>query len=348
MKISLIRRHWSPTGGAENYLRRLARHLKDAGHVTHLICDGWKDSSDGIFNKISELGVQSARHSSPADFARQAEEILKADGHDISLSLERGISCDIYRAGDGVHRQWMIWRQRYRPIRGFLANALNAKNRVVLELEKRTFDPARVSHVIANSLMVKEDILRHFAYPKERIHHVPNGVDLGHFGSGSREKGRAALSLNAEEYVVLLVGAGRERKGHEYAKAAVQRVSGARLIIVDQPPPCSMPDVYAAADVFLLPTVYDPFANVTLEAMAAGLPVITTRHNGGIEAMIPGETGFVLDAAHDISEIARKIVELKDGAIRRRMGQASRERVKSYSLERNVQGTLDVITRAMA
>lgn len=345
MKISLIRRKWSPTGGAENYLVRLAVKLKQAGHTTHLICDRWSGSAESPFDEMTSLELRSGRKESPSDFAHQVEDLLNQKKYPVSLSLERGIACNVYRAGDGVHRQWMILRKKYRPWAGMFSNVLNRKNQVVCDLEARTFDPKFVRRIIANSLMVKADIQRHFSFPEEKIDHVPNGVDIALFSSGSRERGRQALGVEKDEYVILLVGAGKERKGHRYAREAVrQSGSKARLIIIDHQPPCSMPDAYAAADIFLLPTIYDPFANVTLEAMAAGLPVITTIHNGGAEAL--GDAGFVLESASDCKQIARYIEELRDPQVRQKMKVSAQKNVQAYTLDRNVDATLAVLQKS--
>src|SRR5476649_411631 len=118
---------------------------------------------------------------------------------------------------------------------------------------------------------------------------------------GDRALGRRGLGLTADDYVVLLVGAGAERKGHAIAREAMRLIKKkySKLVIIDSPPPVAMPHVYAAADVFLLPTLYDPFANVTLEALAAGLPVITSAQNGASEIMTHETNGFILPRADD-------------------------------------------------
>ena len=152
------------------------------------------------------------------------------------------------------------------------------------------------------------------------------------------------MDWDEDDYVVLLVGAGSERKGHRQALEAARRAGAdVRLVIIDSPPPCAMPDLYAAADVFLLPTLYDPFANVTLEAMAAGLPVITTAANGGSEILRPGKEGFVVAEQNDISEMAHLLRLLRDPALRRAMGASARETAADYTLQRNVSETLRVI-----
>jgi UDP-glucose:(heptosyl)LPS alpha-1,3-glucosyltransferase len=104
-----------------------------------------------------------------------------------------------------------------------------------------------------------------------------------------------------------------------------------------------MPDVYAASDLFLLPTLYDPFANVTLEAMAAGLPVITTLANGAHEILTSGQNGFVVPSAQDIDELAAYALSLQDPERRRLIGEAGRAAASRHGLEAHADATLRLL-----
>jgi len=352
MRIALVRRAWSPTGGAEHYLNRLAARLKDRGHACVLLCEHWTQGPESAFAEVERFPVPSAGWRRPKAFADAVNVRLAAKGEtpfDLVFALERGIRAHLYRAGDGVHREWLRRRARHAPLTGFWRNWTNPKNRTLLALERATFHPRNTRRVIANSAMVRADILRHFGYPEARIDVVPNGVDAARFGGGSRAAGREAMGWDPDETVCLLVGAGAERKGHAAATEACRRAGAdLRLAIIDQPPPCSMPDLYAAADIFLLPTLYDPFANVTLEAMAAGLPVVTTAANGGSEALRPGLDGFVVGDPADVAEMASCLCVLKDPSRRATMGASARRQAAAYSLDRNVESTLASIQRALA
>ncbi|MDX6766414.1 MAG: glycosyltransferase family 4 protein [Candidatus Methylacidiphilales bacterium] len=347
MRIAFVRRNWSPTGGAENYLKRLAGSLSQAGHECHLLCESWDDEARDMFRLVERFPVDSSTAMKPRRFADAVNVRLGSVGEigfHVVFSLERGVRAHIYRAGDGVHREWLRRRQAARPLTGFFRNRFNPKNRVVCALERVTFHPKNTRRVIANSEMVRSDILRHFDYPAERIRLVRNGVDHARFGGGDRAAGRRAMEWDDEEYVVLLVGAGAERKGHVQAQEAARRAGAdVRMVIIDSPPPCPLPDLYAAADVFLLPTWYDPFANVTLEALAAGLPVITTTANGGSEIIQNGREGFVVGQAGDVRETAHLIRLLRDESLRLQMGRAARKTAATHTQERNVRETLDVI-----
>ena len=176
---------------------------------------------------------------------------------------------------------------------------------------------------------------------------IYNGVPYLQYSGGDRLLGRKALKLGADDYVILLVGAGRERKGHDIARQAVRRLGDkrARLVIIESPPPIAMPHVYAAADVFLLPTLYDPFANVTLEALAAGLPVITSAQNGASEIMHSEVNGLVLPRADDANLIVCWLEFLADPEHRALLREPAQKLAQQYDLARNLTATLSVFDR---
>ncbi|PTX99883.1 hypothetical protein DB346_18920 [Verrucomicrobia bacterium LW23] len=339
MKIALIRRRYSPTGGAERYLERLAAHLVMRGHEVALWTEGW----EGQGSSIKDVNV--VQSSDPEGFAKQIQRQDLRSRYQLVFSLERIEGCDLYRAGDGIHAEWMQLRARYSPIRGRIANWLKLKNNTMCALERRMFSPEATGSIIANSHHVAGEIAKRFAYPADRIHVVYNGIPYDHFANGGdRARGRKHMGWSDNEYIIALVGKGRERKGTSYAERAVARcgVKNARLAIVDSAPASLMPHIYAAADIFLLPTLYDPFSNATLEALAAGLPVITTCHNGVSEVMSHGRDGFVLPAADAVPAMSDLIRRLADADLRAALRAPAQQLASRFTIERNVDETLRV------
>jgi UDP-glucose:(heptosyl)LPS alpha-1,3-glucosyltransferase len=343
-RIAFLRRRFSPTGGAERYLLRLASALMASGHQITLYCEDWSPS-ENPFHAVRKIDANS-----PEVFARKVMEQPLRDRHDIVFSLERVPGCDIYRAGDGLHADWLAYRRSFAPFMGRARTLLRSKNRQLCALEAKVFSPTGVRRVICNSHFVAEQIAKRFAFPAERLDVVYNGVPYQQFSQGDRALGRKALKLAENDYVVLLVGAGRERKGHAIARRAMGRLKdkGAKLLIVDSPPPVAMPHVYAAADVFLLPTLYDPFANVTLEALAAGLPVITSAQNGAAEIITEGKNGFVLPRADDTRKIVQLLEELAEPGRRAALRGPAQALAQQYDLARNVTETLAVFEKLVA
>jgi UDP-glucose:(heptosyl)LPS alpha-1,3-glucosyltransferase len=340
-RIAFLRRRFSPTGGAERYLLRLASGLAAQGHQISLYCEDWSPR-ENPFQEVRKIDSDD-----PFSYARKVMQQPMRDRHDFVFSLERVPGCDLYRAGDGLHADWLAYRQAFHPLRGRVRTLLRRKNARLCRLEAEVFAPGGVKRVICNSQFVANQIIARFSFSPEQIDIIYNGVPYQQFSMGDRALGRRALKLNADDYVILLVGAGAERKGHTIARDAVRRLKNknAKLVIVDSPPPVAMPHVYAAADVFLLPTLYDPFANVTLEALAAGLPVITSAQNGASEIMQNERTGFILPRADDDKLLVHLLKQLTDPALRARFKQPAQNLAQQYDLPRNLNATLAIFDK---
>jgi UDP-glucose:(heptosyl)LPS alpha-1,3-glucosyltransferase len=343
-RIAFLRRRFSPTGGAERYLLRLASGLAAQGYPITLYCEDWSPR-ENPFQDMRKIDSND-----PVTYARKVMEQPMRDRHDFVFSLERVPGCDLYRAGDGLHADWLAYRQAFYPVKGRVRTLLRAKNHELCQLEARVFAPGGVRRVICNSHFVANQIIARFGFSPEQIDVIYNGVHYPQFSMGDRALGRRALQLNADDYVVLLVGAGAERKGHAIARDAMRHIKRkyAKLVIVDSPPSVALQHVYAAADVFLLPTLYDPFANVTLEALAAGLPVITSAQNGASEIMEDGVNGFILPRADDDKLLVHLLNELADPEVRGRFRGPAQTLAQQYDLARNLNATLAVFDKLTA
>ena len=266
-------------------------------------------------------------------FARAVRVRLARERFDLVQSHERLSCCDVYRAGDGVHRQWLENRARADGTLAKLATRLSPYHRYVLRAEARLFASPWLRAVICNSRMVHDEIRRHFDVPEEKLHVVYSGVDLDAFSPALRDAHRVRmrhdLGIAPEAIVYLHVGSGFARKGVERLLAALARLpqEGARLLVVGHDKAAvrmraaaatlgvagrvhfagGQADVkpwYGVADCFVLASVYDPFPNAALEALAAGLPAIVTSQSGAAELVEEGVNGFVADAL-DIAGFSR-------------------------------------------
>jgi UDP-glucose:(heptosyl)LPS alpha-1,3-glucosyltransferase len=277
------------------------------------------------------------------------------------MSLERVCGCDVYRAGDGVHRAWLDRRAKFEtPVQKIL-HRFNVKHRDILRLEKSLLDDRGADRVIANSQMVKNEIVEIYNYRRDKIDVVRNGVPLDQFRFDPkiREQSRAQLGLKADEPAALFVGTGWERKGLRFAIEAVEadRNPKLRLLVagrgdekryqsaraqflgqVTEPAP-----IYAAADLFILPTIYDPFSNACLEALASGLPVITTRANGFSEIIEDRIHGSLIDSADDVPALRKAIEVWSDATWRAAARPSIEKRASQFDISKNVTQTLDVL-----
>jgi UDP-glucose:(heptosyl)LPS alpha-1,3-glucosyltransferase len=138
-----------------------------------------------------------------------------------------------------------------------------------------------------------------------------------------------------EKYRLLVVGKGNIPRYERLAqRLGLQEITTFCGFQEDMPP------FYGAADIFLLPSYYDPFGNVCLEAMACGLPVITTRETGVSELMEHGRSGFILDQPENVTALTRWLEDLEDPGLRRSMGAEAQEQATLMTIERNVRHTI--------
>ena len=312
---------------------------------------------------FGELIALSAK--TPAQFADAVERARLKERCDVVMSLERVRHCDVFRAGDGVHRAWMERRARAGGVRERLRMALNAKHRRIIRLESELFSHDGARRVIANSLMVKREIERIYNYPAERIDVVYNGVPVEQFRStaAERARSRALFDLAPDDVAVLFVGSGWERKGVGSAVRALEQMGDPKVKLlvagrgharqfrsrhaqflgeVDD-----LSALYRAGDLFVLPTLYDPFSNACLEALAAGLPVVTTPANGFAEIMTEGVHGSIV-AEGDVAALLAALRDWSKAERREAARPALLELAAQYDISRNVARTLEILLQTAA
>jgi UDP-glucose:(heptosyl)LPS alpha-1,3-glucosyltransferase len=366
LRLALVRRGYSPTGGAEAYLKRLARGVIEDGHKVQLIATTEWPEDQWAFGPITRLRAESV-----IGFADELEQIRPRLDCDVLLSLERVWSCDVYRAGDGVHQAWLVRRRKFElPLKQF-ARSLNRKHRDLLQLEESLFASGKAGRVIVASQMIKKEIVDLYGYPAHRIDLVHNGVPLDkfQFDSELRQKSREDLDLKPDQIVLLFAGSGWERKGLLFAiqAMALSKNRKMRLLVAGRGNAAlyktrrlrfwrkepvrflgevaDLMRIYAAADIFILPTIYDPFSNACLEALTSGLPIITTRSNGFSQIIEDSVHGSIVDHAGDLMGLREALRFWSDPSRRAAARSANIERASQFDISKNVQRTIDVLTR---
>lgn len=321
LKIALIRQKYNAAGGAERFVSRAIEALVGQGAEVTLLTRRWENVAGMQPIKVAPFYLGNVWRD--AGFACAVRAELTKHDFDLVQSHERIAGCDVYRAGDGVHSEWLARRRRILSPLGRLSLALNPYHHYMRRAERRMFlDPA-LKAVICISEMVKQDILRHFPIDPAKLHVIYNGIDTERFHPRLREQLRAdtrrELDIAPDKLTLLFVGSGYERKGLAVLLTALAD-SGldADLIVVGKDKHAARYQAqaqrlglsarvhflgaqndprpyYAAADLFAFPTLYEPFGNVHLEAMAMGLPIITSSGAGAAELVRPGENGYVCD-----------------------------------------------------
>ena len=356
LTIGFVRRGYSQTGGAEAYLKRLARGVVGAGHDAQLITTNDWPQTEWPFGARRRL-----QSGSVMGFANGLKQLRPQIRCDVLMSLERVWNCDVYRAGDGVHRAWLARRRKFEiPLERFI-RGLNRKHRDILQLEGALFASHGAGRVIVNSQMVKSEIVDLYGYPPGNIALVRNGVPLGQFRSNPelREKSRDELKVKPGEIALLFAGSGWERKGLRFAIAAMALCHNRkmRLLVAGRGNQRyykskriqflgEMPDlvrIYAAADIFILPTIYDPFSNACLEALACGIPVITTQSNGFSEIIADGVHGSIVDSANNVAALRDAIRFWSDAARRAAARSTNSECAAQFDIAKNVEQTLAIL-----
>ena len=361
LNIGFVRRGYSQSGGAEAYLKRLARGVVEAGHAAQLITtEAWPQ------NEWPVGPIRPLQSGSVTEFACDLEKIRPQLHCDVLMSLERVWSCDVYRAGDGVHRAWLARRRKFElPLERFV-RGLNNKHRDILQLEKALLANRGADRVIVNSQMVKTEIVDLYGYPANKINIVRNGVPLGQFRFDPklREESRDQLKVKPDEIALLFAGSGWERKGLRFAIAAMALCNNRkmRLLVAGRGNQryykskhvqflgevADPVRIYSAADIFILPTMYDPFSNACLEALACGLPVITTRSNGFSEIIEPGVHGSTVEFADNVVELRDAIQFWSEPARRAAVSSTNTQRAAQFDISVNVARTLEILVQAAA
>jgi len=372
MRIALVNRRFSESyGGVERFSLNLARQLVAAGHQVHVFANRWDVEPDGVtLHRVPMLRLFS--WTKMMSFARNVPREIAKEAFDVVYTLTAAPGGDIFRSG-GLHRQWLAAKHPNPAVR-WVRSITSTVNLSKLFLEKKIFSEAGYGCFVANSKMGKEHIILHYGTPANRIRVVYNGVDREVFNASAREKYRSATrqahGIPEDVPVFLFLAANWKRKGLEFLLRALppgedyralvvgkersgpfERIAaerGVRDHVVFAGPTPEPVRYYGAADLFVLPTRYDPFANVCLEALACGLPVITSRENGAAELIEPGVNGYLLDRPDDVAQIREFLLRYLRTPEKAAMRDAAAGTGARYSAERTARETLRVFEDARA
>lgn len=357
MRIALSYIRSAPDGGIEKFLATSASWLASHGHDVTVLCREQVGSlpQNVRVHKLGGFGFGSA--GKVRAFAQAVETHLRQERYDVVLGLGKTWTQDVLRLGGGLHR---VFLQRTSTAE----DPLRALDKISLAIEERAFSRPELRGVIANSEMVRREVLLHFPAVRDRISVIYNGVDCARYDrqahAASAAVLRRELGFAERDTTFLFLGNGFQRKGLKEtldATAVVAaRFTNTRLLIAGDDADIALyreqaqklkigqrvvflgtrkdaPACYAAADVFVLPTLYDPFANATLEALASGLPVITTDRNGGSEVITEGVNGAVVSKDAGVEALAEAMCLWSEPDRLRVSRDAARATALRYPLE---------------
>ena len=367
MKIAIIRQKFVLYGGAEQFVQGYIHQLAETGHDIHIFANQWTPSNHPNIHLHHVPSFKLNAFLRTLSFAWFSARAVGRESFDIIQSHEKTWKQDVYRAGDGCHREWLEQKKRFLPALKRFSLSFNPFHRLILKLEKNMFESGQCQRFIAISKMVKNDILKHYHCSQENILVVYNGVDLKRFNPENKNRHRQSvrkeLGIPENSIVILFVGSGFERKGLKYLLQATQYLRAEdwwlvimgkgkwnqylqfvpenfRSRIIHKEPVPEIEKYYSAADIFVLPSIYEPFGNANLEALATGLPVITTRYCGAADIIQNKLNGLILENPESPKEVADNINILFDPVIRQSMSQNARTLAENFPPEKNTREML--------
>jgi UDP-glucose:(heptosyl)LPS alpha-1,3-glucosyltransferase len=372
MRIALVHMRQAAIGGTELVLDTLAAHLAELGHAVTIVCR----SHESEVHPRVEFAVLRSFAIGGAwrmwAFAADVERHVANANYDVVVGLGKTWTHDVVRTGGGSHATFVA------RAHVFEGRSTTLKDLLALKIERRGFAPGNYKRVIANSRMVARDIAARYAVPENDIEVVYNGVDLERFHPREREHGRElrrALDLGDEHCVFLFLGSGFRRKGLERTLRAFREVSAARpdarLLVVGGDSTRAAheriarelgidasvrfvgvrrdaPACFAASDVHVLPTWYDSFGFTVLEALASGVPVITTDAAGAAELVDDGVHGAVLRGECTSDELAAAMLAWSDRERVRAAAAPARQRAELHGFARTMQQMTRVLLEVAA
>jgi UDP-glucose:(heptosyl)LPS alpha-1,3-glucosyltransferase len=382
MKIAFCYESVLPArGGCETYIADLARRLAADRHELHLYACRWDEAALPPGTHYHRLPrPRGPRFLRPWLFGSACARALRGAPDAVSVGFDKTWGQDVLYPLGGLHAASAEHnlRKHPTPLRRSLAAVAKGADLAhwsYARLERRQYLGPDRPLVVANSRMVQGHFAHYYGIPPGAVRVVPNAIDPGRFREDSRPARRAALrqrcGIEPDETVAAFIAMNYRLKGLEPLLFALRLLpAGARfrLLVAGSPRTaryqrlarrlgvagrvCFLGYVadtrncYFAADFLVHPTFYDPCSLVVLEALACGLPVITSRFNGAGEFLSPPAEGFVVDDPHDHAELARCLALLLDPARRDACGEAARARARRWTFEDHYREMLDVFAEA--
>jgi UDP-glucose:(heptosyl)LPS alpha-1,3-glucosyltransferase len=363
VRVALVIERFEALGGVEGVAWQVAHGLAAAGDEVHVVarkaapCKGIHVHIVSVPSLWQPWRVMA--------FSDAAARVATRDAFDVVHSFSRTRHQDLFRAGGGSHAEYM--ERQYGGF-GLAWRRLSPRHRVLLAIERQVFADASQT-ILCNSKMVRSELARRYAIPDTRLAVLYNGVDLERFHPSRRATEGAALRAElaaGAAPVWLFLGSGFRRKGVDTALRALAGAAGDGVLwVAGSDDPKHWRDLAdtlgvgarvrwlggardaaalcAAADALILPTRYDAFANVCLEAAAAGLPVVTSARNGAAEIL--GDGAILVPDAEDAAGFARALERLASPSERSARGAAARGVAESFGWPQHIAGLRDLYAR---
>ncbi|MCH7990458.1 MAG: glycosyltransferase family 4 protein [Planctomycetes bacterium] len=375
MKIAIVKRRYSLRhGGSERYCVNLTRRLQKLGHEVAVIGENIDDDLQDEVRFIPIPVNNMTSWTRSRSFAVNCGLEAGKGNFDIVYGLGRAYGLDAVRVTERLQSHWV--KVYYRHPAHQLLQRLNPRHRTLINLERTIYRSKNVRRIVTQSQLDRKLIIENYGIPEEKIRTIYNGVDTLQFHPGVRENAkqvREELGIERDEPLLLFASMDFEGKGLRTIFQAMRNARNheTRLLVLGDGPIRKFQSIarelgienrvifagrrdeiqnyYGAGDLFILPTAYEPFPNVNLEAMACGCPVITTTTSGGADVIEEARNGYLIsgiDAVEEITEILDHHLELPISE-RNAMSEHCWNTAKEMTVEKNVASTLEMFEEVL-
>ncbi|HZU38357.1 MAG TPA: glycosyltransferase family 4 protein [Gemmataceae bacterium] len=369
-------------GGCETYIADLARRLVVDGHEVHLYACRWDETAlpeQMVYHRLSR--PRGPRFLRPWLFGAACHRALRGSRHDVSVGFDKVWGLDVLYPQGGLHAASADHnlRKHAGPTTRRIARLLKHLDLAhwsFSRLEQRQYLGSDQPLIVVNSLMVQRHFEHYYGVDPQAVRVIRSAIDSERFDEHDRPRRRVEArehwGIGLDETVAVFVAMNYRLKGLEPLLHALTYLGQRplRLLVAGNPrtsryerlahrlgvrervcfvgPQRDVKNCFFAADFLVHPTFYDPCSLVVLEALACGLPVITTRYNGASELLSPPREGYVIGNPHNHVELADSLIQLLDPARRTSCGQAARKAAAGWTFEHHYRQLVRVFAEAAA
>ena len=371
-------------GGAESYAVSLATSLIENGWDVHLFGETWDGEPEtAVFHKIT-IPKYLPAWLKMVLFALNHKKAVKNQNFDVIMGFGNTLYMNVYQSHGGVH--WLSTKRKVYSEKSKIKQAikrliiiLSLKQWARAWIESAPFRLDPRPRIVAISQMIKKDMESFFKVDGKEIDIVYNGVDMSRYNKKLRQalRGplRRQLGIKEDEVVFLFISYDLKKKGIEPLVEAASRLkkmgnANFKVMVIGGLPyralskqikalniedkilftgPVRSTEEYCAnSDVFVLPTYYDACSLVVIEAMASGLPSITTTANGAAGIITDEKDGYIIPHPPGSQDLAKKMQLLLDYEKRQEMSREALHTGQSYSAKKNHQEMMKILGEVAA
>ncbi len=407
MKIAIVIESFDPeAGGNERSTAQIARRLIALGHAVTVLTS--RAPAGDLLpggRVVARGGRGTGRALGLLGFARWAGRQLDRGGFHVSLSVTLAVPATVVQPRSGTVRETLarniarrptLWRKALKVV----GIGLTPKQLMLLYLEWRTLRHPRVKRVVAISRFAADQLFHHYTIPLRRTVEIPNAAEIERFDDADRRglsrQVRRTWRIDDDHVAFLFAAMNPGLKGLAELFDAMAKLrdagSPARLLIAGTlassfvfkaermrlnevirwiGPTRRIDALYAAADVTVLPTFYDPSSKVVIESLRHGVPAISTRFNGASQwiadptrgavntspyapasahegADLPQPAGRVISSPSAIDELVAAMTDLCDADQRRRCAEACATLDPRLRMSRHVEALMGLLEQVAA